>query len=88
MPSFTGNVTAEKRFGLSFHITTLNPKTCHELQNVKDNMNLSKTKSFKVCDMIMPSQKNIFLLPSVENLTARMGQCSTVNAELHCGGSD
>lgn len=89
MPSFSGNVTAEKRLRSSFYITTLNPKTYHELRNVKDNMNLSKTKSLKVCDMIMPPQKNIFLLPSVENLTACMGRCSTVNAELHCaGGSD
>jgi hypothetical protein len=79
-------VKAKKLFGLSFHITTLNPKTYHELQNVKDNMNLFKTNSLKVCNMIMPSQKNIFLLPSVENLTACMGQSSNVNAELRCGG--
>jgi len=86
MPSFTGIATVKKCFRLSFHITTLNPKTYHELQNVKDNMNLLKTKSLKVCNMMMLSQKKIFLLPSVENLTACVEQCSTANAELRCGG--
>lgn len=89
MPIFTGIVTAEKHFGLSFHITTLNPKTYNELQNVKGNMNLFKTKSLKVCNMIMPSQKNISLLPNMENLTVCMGKRSTVNSELRCDvGSD
>lgn len=83
---FYWHCNSQKSFGWSFRITTLNPKTYHELQNVKDNMKLSKTKSLKVCNMITLSQKSIFLLPSVENLTACVGQCSTANAELRCGG--
>lgn len=40
--------------------------------------------------MIMPSQRNIFLLLGVENLTACTWQCNIVNAELRRdgGGSD
>ena len=86
---FHWHCNSQKSFGLSFHITAPNPKTYHELQNVKDNMNLLKTKTLKVCNMIALSQKNISFLPSVENLTACVGQCSTANAKLrHGGGND
>jgi hypothetical protein len=46
-------------------------------------MNLLKTNSLKVFNIIMLSQNSILLRVSVENLTACMWQHSIVNAELH-----